>query len=192
VPGRTEPPTRPAGHAPSRAFVHESAPLLSGDASAVFSEDRAYRYRLTRTWGSSGTHVTWIMLNPSTADAMTDDPTIRRCTAFTKAWGFDGLIVVNLFAFRATDPRGLACADPVGPDNDRFIREAIAPWSVVVAAWGAHGHLWNRGFQVARTLSAEVTGLACLGVTKAGQPRHPLYVRADAPLIPYLAPGSAP
>lgn len=168
------------------AFVHETAPALVGEASAVFSEGRAYRYRLTRTWGTSGTHVTWIMLNPSTADAMQDDPTIRRCTGFTKAWGFDGLIVVNLFAWRATDPRELTgCADPVGPDNDRFIREAIHPWSVVVGAWGAHGHLRDRGEQVTRDLAADGIELGCLGATKLGQPRHPLYVPASAPLVPY-------
>jgi hypothetical protein len=173
------------------ALLHESAPLLVGEGAAVFSEDRAYRYRLTRTWGSSGTHVTWIMLNPSTASAMEDDPTIRRCTGFTKAWGFDGLIVVNLFAFRATDPRELACADPVGPENDRFIREAIHPWSVVVAAWGTQGHLWSRGALVTRTLADEGIELGCLGVTKGGHPRHPLYVRGDAPLVPFGTVGAA-
>lgn len=167
------------------AYLHETAPLLTGEGGAVFSEDRAYRYRLTRTWGSSGTHATWIMLNPSTASALEDDPTIRRCMAFTKSWGLDGLIVVNLFAFRATDPRGLACADPVGPDNDRFIREAIHPWSTVVAAWGVHGHLWGRGAQVVRNLAADGTGLGCLGVTKGGHPRHPLYVAGSTPLAAY-------
>jgi hypothetical protein len=175
------------------AYLHESAPRLFGEAAAVFSEDRAYRYRLTRTWGSSGTHVTWIMLNPSTASAMEDDPTIRRCTSFTKAWGFDGLIVVNLFALRATDPRGLALPgrDPVGPGNDRFIREAIHPWSAVVAAWGAHGHLRNRGSQVTRSLAAEGIELGCLGMTKGGQPRHPLYVRGDTQLVAYETAGRA-
>lgn len=121
------------------AYLHESAPMLFGTGEAVFSADTIYRYRLSRTWGSSGTHATWIMLTPSTADALEDDPTIRRCVAFTKAWGLDGLVVVNLFALRATDPRALARhRDPVGPANDQFIREALHPWSVPVAAWGAH------------------------------------------------------
>jgi hypothetical protein len=175
-------------------YLHETAPLLTGESGAIFSEDRAYRYRLTRTWGSSGTHVTWIMLNPSTADAMTDDPTIRRCTAFTRAWGFDGLIVVNLFAYRATDPSGLAGGDPVGPDNDRFIREAIHAWSEVVAAWGATTIpgkprlVTDRAAQVTATLTAAGYQLGCLGTTKSGQPRHPLFVSADTPLTPWETP----
>lgn len=165
-------------------FIHEKSPLLAGEATAVFSEDRRYRYRLTRTWGSSGTHATWIMLNPSTADAMDDDPTIRRCIGFTRSWGLDGLIVVNLFALRATNPRELAaCADPVGPFNDRFIRESVHPWSVVVAAWGAHPLAVGRGAEVLRGITT--AAVSRLGVTKVGAPRHPLYVRSDAPLLPY-------
>jgi hypothetical protein len=165
------------------AFITESAPLLAGKATAVFSEDRAYRYRLTRTWGSSGTHATWIMLNPSTADALTDDPTIRRCIAFTKAWGLDSLLVVNLFALRATDPAGLLRHPaPVGEANDRFIREAVAPWSVVVVAWGAHKIAAARSQAVLDMLAARVASVGCLGVTRDGCPRHPLYVPASQPL----------
>jgi hypothetical protein len=167
------------------AYLHESAPLLFGVGKAVFSADKTYRYRLSRTWGNSGTHATWIMLNPSTADALEDDPTIRRCIAFTKAWGLDGLVVVNLFALRATDPRQLARhRDPEGPANDQFIADAIQPWSVVVAAWGAN-RLADMRSQEVEALIAEKTGAGCLGVTKAGYPRHPLYVRGDAELVAY-------
>jgi hypothetical protein len=174
-------------------YVHESAPLLFGVGKAVFSagvpgeglQEKTYRYRLSRTWGTSGTHATWIMLNPSTADALTDDATIRRVTAFTKAWGLDGLVVVNLFALRATDPRELRKhPDPVGAANDRFIAGAIQPWSVVVAAWGAHPLADQRSAEV-MALVAEKTGAGCLGVTKGSFPRHPLYVRSDAPLVAY-------
>lgn len=165
------------------AYLHESAPLLFGVGKATFSADKTYRYRLSRTWGSSGTHATWIMLNPSTADALEDDPTIRRCIAFTKAWGLDGLIVVNLFALRATDPRELrAAADPAGPANDQFIADAVHPWSVVVAAWGANALAEKRTDEVMAIVAAKAGGASCLGVTKAGYPRHPLYVRGDAEL----------
>ncbi len=175
--------TQPAGR---EAYLHESAPLLLGVGKAVFSADKAYRYRLTRTWGSSGTHATWIMLNPSTADALTDDATIRRCTAFTKAWGLDGLIVVNLFALRATDPRELRRhPDPVGPANDQFIADALHPWSVVVAAWGANPIADQRTDEVMAIVAERAGGASCLGVTKAGFPRHPLYVRSDAELAYY-------
>jgi hypothetical protein len=166
-------------------YLHESAPLLFGVGKATFSADKTYRYWLSRAWGNSGTSATWIMLNPSTADALEDDPTIRRCVAFTKAWGLDGLVVVNLFALRATDPRHLARhSEPVGVANDQFIADAIQPWSVVVAAWGAHPLADQREEEV-MALIAGKTGAGCLGVTKAGYPRHPLYVRSDATLVAY-------
>jgi hypothetical protein len=168
------------------AFLHEKASTLFDTAEAVFSEDRVYRYRLTRRWGDSGTHAVWLMLNPSTADAMADDPTIRRCISFTKAWDLHGLTVVNLFALRSTDPKALkGHSDPVGPANDRFIREAIHPWSVVVAAWGVHGALNGRGAQVIASLAADGIEPACLGVTKFGHPKHPLYVPAATKLMQY-------
>jgi hypothetical protein len=180
MPPRRSPPLTTTAH------IHQTAALLTGGATAVLSEDRAYRYELTRTWGTSGTHVTWIMLNPSTADALADDPTIRRCTAFTKAWGFDGLIVVNLFALRATDPKALhAAADPVGPDADHFIHAAIHPWSEVVVAWGAHPFAGQRAAEVMEIVTEKAGGASCLGVTKDGHPRHPLYLRADQELMPY-------
>jgi hypothetical protein len=167
-------------------YLHQTAALLTGSATAVLSADRAYRYRLERRWGESPL-VTWIMLNPSTADAFTDDSTIRRCTAFANAWGFGGLIVVNLFALRATDPRELRAhgIDAIGPGNDEFIRKAISPWPVVVAAWGAGGTLHGRGAQVTRNLAADGIDMNCLGVTKDGQPKHPLYLRADTELMPF-------
>jgi hypothetical protein len=170
------------------AFLHESAPLLFGVGKAVFSADRAYRayrYRLSRVWGSGGTQAVWVMLNPSTAGAAEDDPTIRRCLAFTKAWGMDGLTVVNLFALIATDPRELARhPDPAGPACDQFIAEAITPGSLVVAAWGAHPLAERRTDEVMATVAARagLAGASCLGVTKAGFPRHPLYIRGDAEL----------
>jgi len=161
--------------------VLEEALLLVGGASAVFSADRIYRYWLSRTWGSGDACATWVMLNPSIASAFISDNTIRRIMAFTKAWGLDGLIVVNLYGLRGTDPRELRPhADPVGPANDHFIAAAIQPESLVIAAWGAHPLAARRAGQVMAAITAAGVYPRSLGVTKAGCPRHPLFVRGDA------------
>jgi hypothetical protein len=134
-----------------------------------------YRYSLLREWGESG-RVLFVMLNPSTADGEQDDPTIRRCMGFASDAGFGGMSVVNLFAFRATDPDELVGADnPIGPDNDRVILEEAARADIVVGGWGA------RRAKEAKRIRAVVELLRprrilCLGVTTDGSPRHPLYV----------------
>ncbi len=170
-------------------FVVERDDSLLGDGGAAwFSRDRRYRYLLTRRWGDPRQWMTFIMLNPSTADAFADDPTIRRCTGFAKREGCGGLNVVNLFAWRATKPRALRdCADPAGPDNDHFIGGHCQA-SFVVAAWGTGGTLKGRDREVARLLADAGADVRCLGVTGAGHPRHPLYVRSDAPLIRWELP----
>jgi hypothetical protein len=118
------------------------------------------------------------MLNPSTADAHHDDATIRRCIGFARSWGFGGVEIVNLFAYRARDPRELLrVADPVGPRNARFIQMAIARAALVVLAWGAHP-------SVSRRAALSLPRARCLGLTRAGHPRHPLYLRRDARLVP--------
>jgi hypothetical protein len=152
--------------------------------SAVISEDGRYRYRLDRRWGH-GPRVVWIMLNPSTADAEQDDPTLRRITAFSRGWGFSALTVVNLYAWRATDPADLwTASDPVGPDNDFHIAEVCAT-SHVIAAWGAHARL----DRIAAVLALPgMDGLRALAVTKTGQPRHPLYLRGDLTPQPWENP----
>ena len=117
----------------------------------------------------------WIMLNPSTATEEANDPTIERCERRSRAMGFGALDVVNLFAFRATRPADLhAAADPVGPDCDRVLLEAAGQAGLIVAGWGVHGARGGRDRQVAQMLTG--FEIACLGTTKAGQPRHPLYV----------------
>ena len=142
---------------------------------AVFSADRRYRYTLTRRW-RSGPRICFVMLNPSTADAERDDPTIRRCIGYARAWGFGGLTVVNLFALRSTDPARLEqVGDPVGPDNDRHLRRAFRSARLTVAAWGAHRATRARAGEVGRWLH----DAACFGVTRDGSPRHPLYLRAS-------------
>lgn len=125
-------------------------------------------------------------LNPSTADAEQDDPTIRRCVDFALRNDHYRIEVVNLFALRATNPRELRRApDPIGPDNDERIQDAATAASIVVCAWGAHGKYLSRGIAVRRLLHALIPWdrLMCFGVTSNGQPKHPLYLKADTPLV---------
>ncbi len=124
------------------------------------------------------------MLNPSTADAETDDPTIRRCIGFARKWGFQELQVGNLFAWRATDPRELKQAlDPVGPENDRHLMTMSGCADVVIAAWGARGNYRNRAAEVLDLLEGTVYHL---GLTKQGHPKHPLYLRADTSRVAFM------
>jgi len=163
--------------------------------SAVLSEDGLYRFRLDRWWGD-GPRVAWIMLNPSTADADVDDPTIRRCIGFTKAWGYDGLTVVNRWPLRATHPDDLLpWFDQIGPTvrstglpawskHLDTIGEVVRGAPLVVAAWGSWVSLSRRTrTDVANVPSFWTTAYGCrlhvLGLTKDGHPRHPLYVRGD-------------
>jgi hypothetical protein len=150
-------------------------------SDALISDDGLYRYWLTRRW-NTGPTATFVMLNPSTADAAIDDPTIRRCIGFAKAWGCGGLTVVNLYALRSTDPKGLWTAgDPVGPENDSHLSAFAVVASQLgwplVAAWGANA----KPDRVAQVLDLPgMAALTALGVTKDGAPRHPLYLRTDA------------
>lgn len=155
---------------------------------ARISKCGLYRYVLGRRWSPHGEPATFVMLNPSTADASLDDPTIRRCIGFAKSWGAGGLHVLNLYALRATDPRELARADdPVGPDCDeylyRHLRAAVMAGRPVVAAWGAHPFARQRARDVHGMLHA--VDWRCLGTTADGSPRHPLYLRRDAELAPW-------
>jgi len=163
--------------------LFDAAVGADAGSSAVLSDDGVYRYELTRRWGPGRT-ATFVMLNPSTADAVMNDPTIRRCIGFSMRWGCGALRVVNLYAYRATDPRTLwATPDPVGPDNDLHLYEAASKASTegapLVAAWGANAKPVRVG-QALRIPGFDQ--LSALGVTKAGQPRHPLYLRGDAHL----------
>ena len=150
---------------------------MSGGAQ--FSRDRRYRYRLWRRWDPSRPQIAFCMLNPSTADERADDPTIRRCIGFARDWGYGGVEIVNIFALRATDPRELRSADdPIGRANDAHVIEVAQRSSAVVIAWGVHGALLARGAAALRLLSPRARLLA-LGWTRAGEPRHPLYLRRD-------------
>ena len=162
---------------------------LSG--TAEFSADRVYRYCLGRVWNNEAPHLVIIGLNPSTADESRDDPTIRRCMGFARRFGYGGLKVVNLFAYRSTEPGALRhTADPVGPDNFPAIREAVRgcrrkPPARVLCAWGAHGVYLDQDLAVMDCLAGLGIGTACLGVTKNGSPKHPLYLPGTAIPLPY-------
>jgi hypothetical protein len=147
------------------------------ESSAVISDCGAYRYLLRRRWDVKRPALLFCMLNPSIADAERNDPTIRRCLGFARAWEYGGLEVVNLYAYRATQPAELfRAADPVGPDNDRHIAEAVARAGRVIVGWGNHGRNAERLASVLPLLNEAY----CFDITSAGQPRHPLYVRSDA------------
>lgn len=165
--------------------------------AASFSYDGTYRYRLVRRWDSKPV-LSWLMLNPSTADGQSDDPTIRRCMVFADDWGYGGIAVYNLFALRATDPKVLlGHPDPVGAANADWLRDLQQPAlfpphhvPTVVAAWGAHRAvqlLREQAVPHAQEMNTVLRGLRlkCLGATKAGHPRHPLYVAGSQPLVPW-------
>ena len=159
--------------------------------SAVFSKDRIYRYALLREW-EVGDHALFIGLNPSTADEELDDPTIRRCIQFAKNWGCCGLWMVNLFAYRSTDPNELlSIDDPIGPDNDWHIKLGALTAGRIIAAWGVRGNLKERDQEVSQMLRKDWRKIECLGITKEGFPRHPLYLSYDVDLMPYKKPGVA-
>lgn len=155
--------------------------------SADISACGRYRYNLRRAWGGGAT-VAFIGLNPSTANAELDDPTIRRCIGFARAWGYGSLLMLNLFALRATDPsRLLFDAAPIGPDTNARLEADVLGASLVVAAWGAHYIAPSRGADVRHRLEALGIELHALGLTRSGQPRHPLYLPKGLVPVPLAA-----
>lgn len=148
--------------------------------SAKFSYDRMYRYELWRWWEKSKPFVMFIGLNPSTADETNDDPTVRRCIGFAQDWGYGGLCMVNLFALRATDPKVmLDFVKSVGPDNDEHLIMVSDKAGKIIAAWGNHGSHRNRD----KEIMAFIPDMFCLGITKKGNPKHPLYLKKDTDLV---------
>lgn len=128
----------------------------------------------------------FIGLNPSTATEVEDDPTVRRCLNYARAWGYGGLLMTNIFAFRATDPRVMkAHPDPVGPDNDFWLQESARQAGIVVVAWGNHGAFQQRGEIVEDLLGLQGIELCCLKVTKTREPMHPLYLPKNLQPINY-------
>jgi hypothetical protein len=156
--------------------------------TATLSPCGRYRFTLSRVWNQGARRICWVMLNPSTADAQQDDPTIRRCVGFSVAWGYDALVVVNLFAFRNKDPKTLLTrprSDIEHAQNDASIREAALASQAVVCAWGSNGHHFRERADAVRLL-LQGTGLTPhhLGMTTQGQPQHPLYVPAARMALP--------
>ncbi|KAA9006027.1 DUF1643 domain-containing protein [Histidinibacterium aquaticum] len=158
---------------------------LKGDAEslAVYSPCENYRYLLTRTWDPEGARALFVMLNPSTATELRNDPTVERCERRARTLGFGAFRVTNIFAWRATDPKELRrVQDPVGPDNDEAIAESARDWirpdhgDQIVCAWGTHGAYLDRGAEVHRVLEETGRPLHHLGLTKEGHPKHPLYI----------------
>lgn len=148
------------------------------ERSAVISDCEKYRYLLRREWDTEKPRALFVMLNPSTADAEQDDATIRSCIRLCKSWGYGSFEVVNLFAWRATDPKELMKAsDPVGPRNDDIISAALTRCDMPICAWGAFKLARSRGRKVWDAMHARRTAVFCLGTTKAGAPKHPLYIK---------------
>ena len=143
--------------------------------SAHISKCTNYRYALWRQWDESKPYVLFVGLNPSTADAVEDDPTLRRCMGYAKDWGFGGVCIANLFAFRATEPKVMMLAkDAVGPQNDKWLVHLADEAGLIVAAWGNDGSYLGRAARV-RKMMPEMT---CLKLNKSGEPAHPLYQKA--------------
>ncbi len=151
-----------------------SSPYVS--ASADISRDGVYRYSLSRRLSRGNRAVLFVGLNPSTADAATDDRTIRRCVGFARSWGFDWLLMGNVYALRSTDPKGLMRVDdPVGPKNERAVRGLARRAELIVAAWGDNRLNVPAGRLAKWILSR--THTRCLGENQNGSPKHPLYLR---------------
>lgn len=158
---------------------------LFADTGATFSDCMRYRYRLWRYWDRAKRPLCFLMLNPSTADDLSNDPTVERCQRRALSMGFGGLEVVNIFAFRSTKPALLySLADPVGPDNDQAIRDACAASGMVICGWGDHGKLSGRGSAVRGLLAQAGIVPHVLKVNSSGEPKHPLYVSYETTPVP--------
>lgn len=175
-------------------------PILYPKSNTRWSPDRRYRYFLRRPWHEQVTQgfadmtimsedrppIAFLLLNPSTADEIKDDPTVARCRRFAVAWGYGEVLILNAFAFRATDPMDMKQAsDPVGPQNDQIILESLKAVNClggqIVCGWGNHGKHQKRGLAL-RTLLAGHKGVKCFPVTKQGEPGHPLYLKNSVAL----------
>lgn len=163
---------------------------LFGYKSADFSACRKYRYTLWRWWDKSKPYAMFVCLNPSIADEIQDDPTVRRCINFSRDWGYGGFVMTNIFAYRATDPKEMKkYYENLGPkelttdlaSNAVHLIKLSRKAGVIVAAWGTHGAFMNRGDRVSKL----IPGMKCLKITKGGFPQHPLYLAKDSELIDF-------
>ena len=164
---------------------HQDAETVS---SATYSACETYRYALTRTWDPDGAKVMFVMLNPSKATEAHNDPTVGRCENRARALGFGAFRVTNLFALRETDPKIMRRhIEPNGPHNDATLIAGAAWADVTIAAWGVHGVHMGRDREVITLFQNNNCSLSALGLTKAGHPRHPLYLPYSAQPAPWLS-----
>lgn len=158
-------------------------------SDAKLSDDRLYRYTLERVWDSTKPILGFIMLNPSTADASSNDPTVRTCIAIAERWGYGGISVRNLFAYRATKPMAMMSYHrPVGEDNDKYLRAMLDRIGTIVLAWGGKGGYISRDAEVLSLIEKarpDFKGIVCLGMTNSHQPVHPLGTAGSIRLIPW-------
>lgn len=161
-------------------------------SGAIISDCGIYRYHLWRIWNADLPTMVWVMCNPSTASATEDDPTIRRCIGFAKREGCGGISVRNVFALRATNPDELAKhPDPFGPENEAhlMVARSASLLTILVCGWGAKiGSRQLRDYYRRAESMLLIQKPKCFGITKDGDPRHPLYLKGDAPLIPWKLP----
>ncbi len=157
------------------------------ERNAVISDCGTYRYLLRRAWDHTKPRALLVMLNPSTADASIDDPTIRSCTRLMRGLGYGSFEVVNLFGFRAADPNALgkAAGAAVGPDNDKIAAAAVERCDVAICAWGAHWAAAGRSRRLFEIIRSARPAAYCFGTTKNGAPKHPLYIKSGTPLTVY-------
>ncbi len=164
----------------TRTHIKDDAP-----STAVYSDCERYRYALTRTWDPKGKRVLFVMLNPSKATEVQNDPTVERCERRARALGFGAFQVTNIFAWRDTDPFQMRKAkDPIGPHNDATIQDGAEWADQIIAAWGTHGAHMGRGPQMETLLRAKGKPIHTLGLSKHGHPKHPLYISySQQPLL---------
>lgn len=145
---------------------------------AIIDDSGEYRYMLTRQWGTGNNFINFILLNPSTADHLIDDPTVKSCISIAENNGFDGLYITNVFAFRATQPSDLKKAsDPVGPENEEYLKKYNKRCNMTIVAWGNHGSFLGGSERVLDIFKGQP--LYCLEKNKSGSPKHPLYVQRE-------------
>jgi len=162
---------------------------IGENRSAVFSPCRKWRYHLQHIWDKSEPNLIWMMLNPSTADEVKNDPTVERCEQRARMWGFGGVEVYNIFSYRATDPSNMkAQADPIGPDNDdwmiKFAKKSHQTTAII--GWGEHGKHIGRGEEVLGIIARHKGQVHALKVNASGHPKHPLYIGYKQKAEPFV------